>query len=77
MADDTAPVRRGRKPSEDDGRRQFLTKMKVDIIKAIKQAALEDDTHAWQIMEEAAQQWLERRRTRKDIDCRGTNERDG
>lgn len=46
------------------GGRQFLTKMKVDIIKAIKQAALEDDSHAWQIMEEAAQQWLDRRRTR-------------
>jgi len=62
MSDETGITRRGRKPEPDDGRRQFLTKMKVDVIKGIKQAALEDDTHAWQIMEQAAEEWLKRRK---------------
>jgi hypothetical protein len=43
-------------------RRQFLTMMSPDVIKAIKQAALEEDRAAWDVMEEAAKQWLERRR---------------
>src|SRR5258708_36437290 len=43
-------------------RRQFLTMMSPDVIKAVKQAALEDDTAAWHIMEEAVKQWLEQRR---------------
>jgi hypothetical protein len=43
-------------------RRQFLTIMSADVIKAVKQAALDDDRNAWEIMEEAALQWLERRR---------------
>jgi hypothetical protein len=42
-------------------RRQFLTTMSPDVIKRIKQAALTDDRNAWEIMEEAALQWLERR----------------
>jgi|ERR1041385_9065069 hypothetical protein len=46
-------------------RRQFLTTMSADVIKAVKQAALDDDRNAWEIMEEAAQQWLERRKTAK------------
>jgi hypothetical protein len=43
-------------------RRQFLTTMSADVIKAVKQAAIEDDVNAWEIMEEAAREWLERRR---------------
>jgi hypothetical protein len=43
-------------------RRQFLTMMSPDVIKAVKQAALEDDRAAWMILEEAAKQWLEQRR---------------
>ncbi|MFT3940289.1 hypothetical protein [Rhodopseudomonas sp.] len=62
MPNETGDDRRGRKPAEDDGRRQFLTRMSVDVIKAVKQAALEDDTTAWRIMEEAAKEWLDRRR---------------
>lgn len=60
--DETGASRRGRKPAEDDGRRQFLTKMRPEVIKAIKQAALDDDTTAWRIMEEAAEEWLKRRK---------------
>jgi hypothetical protein len=39
--------------------------MSADVINAVKQAALDDDRNAWEIMEEAAQQWLERRKTDK------------
>lgn len=44
-------------------RRQFLTTMSADVIRAVKQAALDDDRNAWEIMEEAAQQWLDRRKS--------------
>jgi hypothetical protein len=44
-------------------RRQFLTTMSADVIKAVKQAALDDNRNAWEIMEEAALQWLEHRKT--------------
>jgi hypothetical protein len=46
-------------------RRQFLTTMSADVIKAVKQAAIEDDRNAWQIMEEAAREWLDRRKKSK------------
>ena len=46
-------------------RRQFLVTMSADVIKAVKQAGLDDDNNAWEIMEEAALQWLERRKTRR------------
>ncbi|KRR27991.1 hypothetical protein CQ14_09225 [Bradyrhizobium lablabi] len=44
--------------------RQFLTMMSPQIIKAIKQAALEDDRAAWDVMEEAVTQQLERRKSK-------------
>jgi hypothetical protein len=43
-------------------KRNFFATMSADVIKAIKQAALEDDTTASEILEEAANQWLDRRR---------------
>ena len=39
--------------------------MSADMIRAVKQAALEDDIDAWEIMEEAARDWLERRKKSK------------
>jgi hypothetical protein len=45
-------------------RRQFLTTMSADVIKAVKLAALEDGMNAWEIMEEAAEQWLTRRKSK-------------
>jgi hypothetical protein len=36
--------------------------MSYDVIKAVKQVALEDDTTASEILEEAARDWLERRK---------------
>jgi hypothetical protein len=55
-----APKRGRRSPLGD--RRQFLTMMSPQIIKEIKKAALEDDRAAWDVMEEAARQWLDRRK---------------
>jgi hypothetical protein len=37
--------------------------MSADMIRAVKQAALDID--AWEIMEEAARDWLERRKKSK------------
>jgi len=56
-------ARKARKQPVGD-RRQFLTTMSADVIKAVKQAALDDDVNAWEIMEEAAVQWLERRKSK-------------
>lgn len=46
-------------------KRNFFATMSADVIKSIKQAALEEDTTASEILEDAAKQWLERRRTKK------------
>jgi hypothetical protein len=62
MVEKKAP-KRGRRPVGD--RRQFLTMMSPSVIKAIKQAGLEDDRPAWDVMEEAAKQWLERRKGKR------------
>jgi hypothetical protein len=58
------PVKMPRKQAVGD-RRQFLTTMSADVIKAVKQAGLEDGVNAWEIMEEAARDWLERRRSKR------------
>lgn len=50
-----------RKASSAD-KRNFFATMSADVIKSIKQAALEDDTTASEILEAAAKQWLERRK---------------
>lgn len=56
--------KRGRRSPLGD-RRQFLMMMDPDVIKAIKQAAIQEDRAAWDIMEEAAKQWLDRRKPRR------------
>ena len=43
-------------------KRQFLTTMDPDVIRAIKQAALGLDRTASDVMEEAAKEWPERHR---------------
>jgi hypothetical protein len=63
MVEKKAPKRGRRSPVGD--RRQFLTMMSPSVIKAVKQAGLEDDRPAWDIMEEAAKQWLERRKGKR------------
>lgn len=51
---------RNRNPGD---RKQFLVTMSSEVIKAVKQAGLEDDRPAWAIVEEAAKEWLQRRKT--------------
>jgi hypothetical protein len=58
---------KGRKPPEG-AKRQFLTTMDPEVIKAIKTAAIELDTTASELMEEAAVQWLERRKSKAKKD---------
>jgi hypothetical protein len=58
MAEQKKP--RGRKPADGD-KRKFLATMDPEIIKALKLAAIEDDTSASEALEAAAAQWLERR----------------
>jgi hypothetical protein len=57
-------VKRARKHPVGD-KIQFLTTMSAKVIKDVKQAALDDGTNAWQIMEEAAKEWLARRKKTK------------
>ena len=64
MADDKPPPRRGRKPPVGE-KRQFLTTMDPDVIRAIKQVALDLDRTASDLMEEAAKQWLGRHKRKK------------
>lgn len=59
MVEKKKPPKRRPKYAVDD-RRQFLTMMSPKIIKAIKLAALDRNEPAWVIMEEAAEEWLER-----------------
>jgi hypothetical protein len=51
---------KGRKDVSAD-KRNFFATMSANVIKSIKQAALEDDTTASEILEQAAKQWLDRR----------------
>jgi hypothetical protein len=64
MVEKKKALKRGQKSPLCD-RRQFLTMMSPDVIKAIKQAALEEDRAAWDVMEQAAKQWLEGRKDKR------------
>jgi hypothetical protein len=57
--------RKGRKPAEGaSDKRQFLTTMDPAVIKAIKLAAIEADKSASEILETAAKEWIERRKSK-------------
>jgi hypothetical protein len=60
MTEPKTPRLKGRKPPAGD-KRQFLVTMGPETIKAIKTAAIEGDTTASELMEEAAKEWLARR----------------
>jgi hypothetical protein len=62
MAQSKKSGRERQKPSED--KRSFFATMSAEVIKAMKQAALEDDTTASECFETAAKEWLERRKKR-------------
>lgn len=61
MANAGRSAKRGKAPAEQQ-KRNFFATMSGEVIKAIKRAALEDDTTASEILEEAAKDWLERRK---------------
>lgn len=46
-----------------DGRRQLLVYLDPELIKGLKRVALDEDVHVYEIVEEAAREWLERRST--------------
>ncbi|WMT87484.1 hypothetical protein NO932_02465 [Pelagibacterium sp. 26DY04] len=57
MPSDTA------KPSREraDGRKSLLVYLTPALIKRLKVAALEDERHVYELVEEAADDWLKRR----------------
>jgi Ribbon-helix-helix protein, copG family len=64
MSDAKRSPKKGRKPPPGD-KRQFLTSIDPEVIRAIKQAAIGLDKTASELMEEAAREWLERHRAGK------------
>jgi hypothetical protein len=62
MTEPKHPRLKGRKRPAGE-KRQFLVTMGPATIKAVKTAAIEDDTTASEVMEEAANQWLEWRKS--------------
>jgi hypothetical protein len=65
MTEQEKPRQKGRIPAPGD-KRQFLVSMDAAVIRAIKTAAIDGETTASLIMEEAATQWLARRKAKKD-----------
>lgn len=45
-----------------DGRRPLLVYMRPELIKDLKKAGLDEDLRAYEIVEEAVQEWLAARR---------------
>jgi hypothetical protein len=60
MKEPTKAKPKGRKAPEGD-KRQFLTTMDPELIKAIKLVAIDQDTSASVILETAAKEWIQRR----------------
>lgn len=63
----------GKKKSAKKGKRtpigdrvQFLTMMHPDVIADIKEVAIAEHRAAWDVMEQAAREFLKRRRGRSD-----------
>ncbi|OKO91795.1 hypothetical protein AC629_01865 [Bradyrhizobium sp. NAS80.1] len=48
-----------------EGKRNFFASMSGEVIKSLKLAAVEDDTTASEILEQAARDWLERRKAKR------------
>lgn len=57
MAAKSAPAK-SRSRTRTDGRKSLLVYLDEDIIKQLKKVALDQDRHAYEIAEEAIQQWL-------------------
>jgi hypothetical protein len=61
MAEKKKALPKGRRPAPGPGKRYFLATMDEKLIKNLKLAAIEEDKSASQCLEEATQQWLDRR----------------
>ena len=61
MAEQGKPAKAGTTPVPQP-RRNFFATLDAELIKSIKRIALEDDASASEILEEAAREWLERRK---------------
>lgn len=46
--------------SREDGRKQFLTYMRTDLIKGVKMEALNQERNAYEIVEDAVEDYLKR-----------------
>jgi hypothetical protein len=64
MAEKKPAGKPGRK-APDGAKKQFLSSLDPDVIRAIKVAAVELDKNASQVLEEAAKEWLVRYRAGK------------
>lgn len=53
------------RPRAPAGKKQMLVIMDQDLIKQVKMAALEDDLKMSHAVEEAVEEWLARRKSRK------------
>ncbi len=62
MSDARKPAKKSKATPAGPQKRNFFATLSADVIKSIKRAALDDDTTASQILDEAARDWLERRR---------------
>ena len=56
MASETRSIRK-----RSDGRKSLLVYMDEALIKELKKVAVDDDCNAYEIVEEATQEWLARR----------------
>ena len=65
MAEKKPAAKRGRKPPDGE-KKQFLSSMDPEVIRAIKVAAAAMDTTASQVLETAAKEWLERHKPKKN-----------
>lgn len=60
-----APKRGKRTPIGD--RVTFLAMMDKDVVADIKQVAIEEHRAAWDVMEQAAREWLKRRAKKRTL----------
>jgi hypothetical protein len=57
MATETRSIRK-----RSDGRKSLLVYMDETLIKELKKVAVDDDCNAYDIVEQATREWLDRRR---------------
>lgn len=55
------PVKKSKAPAGQE-KRNFFATLSADVIKSIKRAAVDEETTASEILDQAAREWLERRK---------------